>query len=47
MTGYRVKNLPHNRVPSCSKGISDQGHCVYSTDARIGNKQAVADYDDD
>lgn len=42
-----VIDVPHDRVPACSKGISDQRYGIYCTNARISDKQAVTDYDDE
>lgn len=40
-------DLPHDRIPSCSQGISDQSDCIYCAVAWVGNKYAIAAYDDE
>lgn len=44
---YCRNNLPHDGVPTYSERIPDQCYGIYRPEARIGNKYAVADYDDE
>lgn len=41
-----TNNIPHDGVPPCSEGISDQCYGIYCSVAWISNKYSVTDYDD-
>lgn len=45
-TDSDINHLPHDGVPPCGEGISDQCYGIYRPDARISHKYAVTDYDD-